>query len=115
MVTHFVDDEDGYLAWLAGHPTGFVVNCYRNPTPSYVILHRADCSSFSRTGVRWTHIYRKVCGGSRGGVGPMGAGHGRHGAVAVQEMPAIVGVSGPRLTRSTPRPLDSASRLPGQA
>jgi hypothetical protein len=64
---HFVDDEDGYLAWLARHPTGFVVNCERDPKASYIVLHRADCTSISGTpshGVHWTRDLRKVCAGS---------------------------------------------------
>jgi hypothetical protein len=27
----FVDDDPGYLAWLAAHPAGFVLNTYRRP------------------------------------------------------------------------------------
>ena len=25
---HFVHDDAGYLAWLSGHPDGFVINTY---------------------------------------------------------------------------------------
>jgi hypothetical protein len=65
----FMNDDDGYLAWLAAHPTGYVINCAKDPKPDYVILHRADCSSITGTpsnGGRWTHGgYRKVCAGSK--------------------------------------------------
>ncbi|MHB1510122.1 MAG: hypothetical protein ACYCST_12155 [Acidimicrobiales bacterium] len=67
VIMHFVDDEDGYLAWLEDHPTGFVVNCERDPKASYLVLHRADCTSVSgmpARGVLWTHTYKKVCAGS---------------------------------------------------
>ena len=32
-----------FEAWLDAHPHGYVVNCYRNPTQSYLRLHRANC------------------------------------------------------------------------
>jgi hypothetical protein len=68
MIVEFGDDgeneDDRYLRWLADHPGGFVLNCYKNPTPSYLILHRATCPRISGTpsnGRSWTHDYRKVC------------------------------------------------------
>jgi hypothetical protein len=68
VIKHFIDDDGGYLAWLAANPTGYVVNCARAPKPDYVILHRADCTSITGTpsrGVTWTHgQFRKVCAGS---------------------------------------------------
>ncbi len=41
----FVDDDPGYLDWLARHPDGFVVNTGRTPTAAYLMLHRAGCGS----------------------------------------------------------------------
>ena len=41
--TQFVNDDDGYLRWLAQNPDGFVVNSNRVPVGSYLILHRASC------------------------------------------------------------------------
>jgi hypothetical protein len=38
MPTEFVDEDDRYLDWLADHPNGFVLNCGRKPSPSYLIL-----------------------------------------------------------------------------
>ena len=43
VVLHFVDDDAGYRMWLRAHGNGFVLNAYRNPTPSYLKLHRAGC------------------------------------------------------------------------
>ncbi len=61
-MTPFVDDDQGYLDWLAAHPDGFVVNCYRNPTPTYLYLHRATCPHIQEwPGRRATRDYRKVC------------------------------------------------------
>ncbi len=61
----FRDDDDGYLAWLAQHPRGYVVNCYRRPTAGYVELHRARCTTICgrpKRGVTWTrHQYIKIC------------------------------------------------------
>ena len=60
----FRDDEEGYLAWLAGHPAGFVLNVNRSPRPNYLILHRATCRTISGRPTRggpWTGPYIKVC------------------------------------------------------
>ena len=64
MVRHFLDDDIEYQIWLAGHPSGYVVNCERHPKPNYLVLHRADRTTINGTpshGGRWTHDYRKVC------------------------------------------------------
>jgi hypothetical protein len=63
-VVVFRDDDAGYLAWLAAHPTGYVLNTARNPPPDYVILHRASCRTISGRPTRggpWTGPYIKVC------------------------------------------------------
>lgn len=61
----FRDDEDVYLDWLAGNPTGYVLNVRRVPSPDYVVLHRADCGSISSAsrlaGGYTSRAYRKVC------------------------------------------------------
>jgi hypothetical protein len=62
----FVDDDDGYLEWLAAHPDGFVINVERSPQTAYIVLHRASCRTISgdpARGAQWTHDYIKVCGG----------------------------------------------------
>ncbi|GAA0974877.1 hypothetical protein GCM10009555_031890 [Acrocarpospora macrocephala] len=61
----FVDDDTGYLEWVRRHPDGFVVNTSRNPSPSYLRLHRGDCATITGNparGVRWTADYVKFCG-----------------------------------------------------
>ena len=65
FVECFLDDDAGYLRWLAEHPGLFVLNAYRTPTPVYLILHRAGCRSITELpagGRHWTTDYRKVCG-----------------------------------------------------
>ena len=29
VIIEFVDDDNGYIAWLADHPDGYVLNCKR--------------------------------------------------------------------------------------
>lgn len=63
----FRDDDDGYVAWLARHPTGFVLNTGRSPRPNYLILHRATCRTINGRPPRggpWTSAYIKVCSDS---------------------------------------------------
>jgi len=65
-VQRFLDDDSGYLQWLATHRDGFVINTYRKPTGTYLVLHRATCRTISGTpavGSRWTVDYAKFCGG----------------------------------------------------
>jgi hypothetical protein len=64
MIEEFVDDDAGYLAWLARHADGFVVNCDVVPRAEYVVLHRASCGTISGAparGASWTVAYKKVC------------------------------------------------------
>ena len=65
MAHEFVDDDAGYRRWLGGHPSGFVVNSFRTPTPAYMMLHRSTCVTISGVparGSRWTTgDYIKVC------------------------------------------------------
>ena len=44
----FIDDDRSYQDWLQGHPNGFVVNTSKNPSPEYMILHRATCARITR-------------------------------------------------------------------
>lgn len=65
VVRKFVDDDAGYLRWIADHADGFVLNTYRQPRANYLRLHRSSCSSVSGTpanGTRWTADYIKICG-----------------------------------------------------
>lgn len=61
----FDGEDDDYLAWVENHQGGFVVNSYRIPKKSYLILHRATCKHISRTAperIRWTSgDYIKIC------------------------------------------------------
>lgn len=64
----FLDDEQGYRAWLRAHPDGFVVNSYRTPSRDYLILHKATCYTISGTPARgkvWTKDYAKTCSTNR--------------------------------------------------
>jgi hypothetical protein len=47
VIVEFMDNDKGYVAWLAEHPDGFVLNCERPPTtvvpdlaPSDVLDHQ---------------------------------------------------------------------------
>jgi hypothetical protein len=68
-ITVFVNDDDGYETWNRRNAIGYVINCYRNPNPEYLILHDADCYSISDPQTRtttWTAgDYIKVCSRSR--------------------------------------------------
>ena len=60
----FRDDDDGYLAWLATHPDGYVINIARGHSTAQARVHRADCwtiSSQNPRGGAWTGPYVKVC------------------------------------------------------
>ena len=57
----FVDDDEGYLAWLREHPRGYVVNAERRPRSEYLVLHRATCHTISGKAGSWTKTYTKVC------------------------------------------------------
>jgi len=64
--TWFVDDDAGFLAWLAAHPAGLVLNTERTPSARYLKLHRAACPTLAgATGKTWTVSYRRVCAGER--------------------------------------------------
>lgn len=43
----FSDDDSAYMAWLAAHPLGFVVNVRQVAGSNYVVLHRAGCRFIS--------------------------------------------------------------------
>jgi len=64
-VCTFVDDDAGYVAWLAAHLTGYVLNHERSPSTRYLVLHRADCRTVApRDGGdtrTWTSAYPKTC------------------------------------------------------
>jgi hypothetical protein len=60
----FIDDDAGYLQWVNTNHNGFVVNCYRQPSPRYLMLHRATCRTIAghpARGESWTVDYIKIC------------------------------------------------------
>ena len=70
-VVAFVDDDAGYHEWLRTYPKGFVLNCNRQPSSGYRILHRATCPFISRLGANmatFTGEYIKICSTDRAAV-----------------------------------------------
>jgi hypothetical protein len=60
----FRDDDAGYLAWLAAHPDGYVINIARSPSATEARVHHAGCRTISGQiprGGAWTGPYVKVC------------------------------------------------------
>jgi hypothetical protein len=60
----FRDDDRGYLAWLAVHPDGYVINIGRSHSESAARVHRAGCRTISGQNPRggaWTGPYVKIC------------------------------------------------------
>ena len=53
----FSDDDLGYLAWIAAHPDGFVLNVRYPPDPHCVVLHGQTAQAF-----RTTHTSRMIYG-----------------------------------------------------
>ena len=69
MVQRFVRDDAGYVAWLAAHSGGWVLNTFPHVTSQYLVLHRASCRTVNRpleTGRTWTFAYGKSCSDDRG-------------------------------------------------
>jgi hypothetical protein len=64
----FIDDDDQYLSFLAqpANRSGYVLNTYRKPNASYIILHRATCRHVQgepSRGKQWTSgDYLKIWG-----------------------------------------------------
>jgi hypothetical protein len=44
----FVDDDPGYLSWIADHSDSCVVNTTRSPSASYFMLYRTNCWTITR-------------------------------------------------------------------
>ena len=62
MTVRLEDDEQGYGAWLADHPTGCIFNHFGRDDPANNILNRAGCRTLPRPGggARCTTV-EKVC------------------------------------------------------
>ena len=39
----FQNEDARYIAWLDAHPDSFAVNSDHEPSPTYLVLHRARC------------------------------------------------------------------------
>jgi hypothetical protein len=60
----FRDDDEGYLAWLAAHPDGFVLNIVGGSNVTGARVQRAGCWTINRQtaqGRSWTKDYEKWC------------------------------------------------------
>ncbi len=60
----FRGDDEGYLAWIAGNPGGYVINIGRSLATSDARLHHARCRTIGGVNPRggaWTGPYIKVC------------------------------------------------------
>jgi hypothetical protein len=63
-VREFCDDDDGYVAWLAANPDGYVINVRRSHNPTDARVHRSGCWTISGKnsgGKALTGPYVKVC------------------------------------------------------
>jgi len=59
----FIDDDPAYVRWLAGNPSGWVLNAHRQAKADYLVIHRSRCWTISRSGVRYTSgDFLKMCG-----------------------------------------------------
>lgn len=62
--SEFRDDDAGFLAWLAEHPDGYVINIARGYSATEARMHHAGCWTISGQNPRggaWTGPYVKVC------------------------------------------------------
>lgn len=65
-IPFFRDSDNGFFGWLDAHPDGYVINAERNPGPKYLVLHRSQCTHFTRNPeLQWTKDYVKICGDNR--------------------------------------------------
>lgn len=67
-VWEFRDNDVDYLAWLAEHPDGYVLNIRRNNNPADARVHRAGCKHINGKNPRGRRLvgdYIKVCADER--------------------------------------------------
>jgi hypothetical protein len=58
----FIDRDPEFERWRDEHPRGLIVNHYRTPSPSYLVLHRTNCVHLrTQHGSNWTSTYGKTC------------------------------------------------------
>jgi len=63
-VIQFVDSDNPYKEWTNNNPNGFVVNSYKEPSSTYLILHKASCytiTELKRNAKSFTDKYSKTC------------------------------------------------------
>jgi hypothetical protein len=51
----FLDEERAYLYWITHHRAGYVLDCFRKPTKSRLMLHRATCPQIKTSASKRTH------------------------------------------------------------
>lgn len=128
MVRRFERDDLGYVAWLAAHVDGYVLNTHIHATSDYVILHRARCRTVNRplaADRSWTYAYGKTCSDARedleawalgeagGPAQPCGkclASPGRPVAAESGQVPAAGSIE----SRRAPRPLLETAAMDGE-
>jgi hypothetical protein len=49
------NEDRAYLAWLARHRHGFVLDALRKPTRKRPVMHRAECASVKKSAAKSTH------------------------------------------------------------
>jgi hypothetical protein len=68
LATVFDHQDEEYLLWIEANSHGYVVNAYRNLHPTYLMLHRAVCTTISGTPARgstWSNgEFIKICADS---------------------------------------------------
>ena len=60
----FVDRDKQYKDWIKNNPDGFVVNSYKEPSSTYLIIHKASCYTITElkgTAKSFTEKYSKTC------------------------------------------------------
>ena len=82
-VSVFDGNDSLYQKWLIAHPDGYVLNSRRSITPSYLVLHRANCtfikqhSSDARDGAFTERGYIKICSDDLSSLRAWAKVHGR--------------------------------------
>lgn len=64
-VRELPNNDESYLAWLADHSDGCVINVLPSKSSNGARLHHAHCwtiNSRPARGGMWTHPYEGVCG-----------------------------------------------------
>ncbi|HIL96934.1 MAG TPA: hypothetical protein EYG51_13585 [Pseudomonadales bacterium] len=79
----FDGSDKHYLQWLADNRLGWVINARRSLTPTYMVLHRANCrtvhdyNDMARPGGFTERSFIKVCANDLAELRQWTARHGR--------------------------------------